>query len=333
MKLHTGQFPEAPCFHSLVFTQNSESWRDISEVLTSFGREIVEGAQRIIRRLESTPLTRSGLLFPSMLEHICKVSQFDGQKLRTAWKALYLYSMHLDNAMDEDYEIHPFEHIASTALLVVALRELRLAVAGSIYEDSLKKHLMRAISGQARDASFRSNPPSDSAELVRASIDKNFHLVALATAYTARANSKEASAIAFAEAIIPAIQYLDDVTDVESDLRCGSRTYLIYKSGIDVHESTKVRSDQLGSLLSSNALIDVLMEAKSAIERALLSVEFDGPNIAATGPFALFCNMRIILNAVIIDLKRLKNEHINGRQFAYIEVELRQIFQKLAFSS
>lgn len=240
-------------------------------MLSDYSPKLVEVARNLTQRYTSGRTNRAGELLPILLSEIVSIDAEQIKKVGGAWFCLYLYTLLLDDQMDNKYQATAAEYMAGTALLSSGLLELRKMVSGTAYEKDFEEAITRAISGQAEDFEG-SRQASGGDERVLQSQSKNQYLVALAHAFSAVSGQGE-KLVPFVRNLTLAVQYLDDISDFMEDYHDGNFTVLLSKASSKTGSLHSNRSELLLDLVASGALLDVLSSTRDAIDQALMHVD------------------------------------------------------------
>lgn len=273
-------------------------------MLSGYSPKIAEIARNLTQRYTAGRANRAGELLPILLSEIVSIDAEQLKKIGAAWFCLYLYTLLLDDQMDNNYQASANEYMTGTALLSSGLFELRRMVNGSAYEDDFEKAIVKAISGQAEDFEG-SRQASGGDERALHSQSKNEYLVALAHAFSALSEQGE-KLVPFVRNLTLAVQYLDDISDFMEDYHDGNFTVLLSKASSRTGTLHSTRSELLRDLVASGALLDVLSSTRDAIDQALMHV--DGTNKGGLLPYMSTIRSNVVDLIHDLSLPRQNNE-------------------------
>ncbi len=286
---------------------------------------IEESARGLAIRYDSLAPNRAGAMLPILLSEIVDVDKESLKRIGGAWYSLYLYTLLVDEQMDNSYQAKPIEYMAGTALLSAGLFELRDVVSGTEYQCIFEESIKKAIAGQAEDfeASQEVNPIGDRESHA---IGKNMYLLALASVFAAVSGDGE-KLLPFVRNLILAVQYLDDVSDFMEDFENKNFTALLSGTVGRLRAPPVNRLNLLSDLISSGSLFEILSTTKKALDDALMYVS----DISSRGDALSYINaLRINVCQLTEDLSRMRGVV----SFPSVQInEIEEKLKRIAFSS
>lgn len=262
-RLHAAMKKEILHTRSSLFTELDQ----ISPAVGAASRGILAS------KLQKSTVPPVGELFPWIMGDILQADNAETHKVAEGWLALYIYTLFLDEHLDNRAPISPESFMAGSLLSKIGLLNLHRIVVGTEYESVFEKALNESAKGQFRDATEHSSwykiaDIDDSAE-------KKNHLLLACAGAMAALNTKHASVIIqFTRSIVLALQYLDDLGDWEEDYRQSNRTTLLAialreSEGRDLPFADLSRPQVLHKLIISGALERVLLKTQRLLRSAL----------------------------------------------------------------
>jgi hypothetical protein len=200
------------------------------------------------------------------------------QKLREiakAWLAIYVYSLLLDKACDEPQGLTGVENLAGALLFEIGYGDFSKMTSGTPWHQTIRNSIRVSIRDQELELRIAGRPNLLSLKR-RACSGKNSGLLMTSAALAACSNVNGRALGQFTKQILLSFQYLDDLTDFESDWRSKNFTpLLVYaRKALKGRENTTTdRAGLLEALVDSGALRIILSTCERSIANTLANFE------------------------------------------------------------
>ena len=235
---------ENPSFY--LFTEHKKDILSTRESLFSFLEKKAPSMSLAVknileRKLEQTQIDELPLmfeLFPWIIKDLTGLSWRKTHEVSINWLAVNLYISFLDDHLDSKIEIKADEFLGASLLSQKGLINLFKIVSGTKFEKLFTDSLFNAANFQLEDVIDRAMVTKTNLEKSKSASGKNQILIACAGALAASKEDHSEFIIRLTNKILIVVQFLDDLADVESDLKHNNITVLlnevVKESRIDV---------------------------------------------------------------------------------------------------
>ena len=209
-----------------------------------------------------------GEVFPHLVAKGLTFNDHDRRVVAAAWLAMFGYIILVDHELDQKGYLDGRTSIAASALLSWGIATGTRYVAGTRYADAYLDNVNRAFVAQYDDIRIRSDADSDRAQ---SDADKNRAFVAAIAAICAAAGESDDRLIGCAEAMLAPFQVLDDLEDVEEDLRENNATAFVRIVRERMVAATALtRTEIYRAIISDPRTLTTLQRASDGAEKAIL---------------------------------------------------------------
>jgi len=256
--------------------QTRESlFAELDSISSDFGNEARKILNAKLQSNDNTPLL--GELFPWIIKDLVNADKETSHKISVGWLAIYLYTLFLDEHVDNPKPLNPTQFIAGSLLAKTGLLKISRFTNNTPYEDLIDKAFSFSAKNQQLDSRFqKKNTNIDFKE--KYSEGKNYIVLVCAGALAAE-NSKHAEFITqFTKNLLLTLQYLDDITDYKEDFATNNFTVLLndtFKRKSVINSSLKQTSnrDLLSELVSTGALQRVVEKIVVLLNQSILLIQ------------------------------------------------------------
>lgn len=271
-------------------------------------------------------------MIPWLLADLFDLDNTEVKEIATAWLKVYLYTCFIDDALDEDKRLVPSEVLAASILFQEGSATLFKLVANTRYEELLRKSFYLSAEGELLDIEEQS---SISGHKEISAKNKNYIFLACAAALAARAGQQGERIIAFSDAILLGLQYLDDIADWEHDYNCGNHTKLLSDAfqAITTEKGDLHRAELFRVLVLSGALSSLLRETRQIIEKGVLvAIQHVESNTSAGGLFLLTL-LDLVKSAETVVVEAESQLHLPACNEHFVLGRVENALKKIAQSS
>lgn len=254
---------------SITFFESYES--DINRVRESLFSELdgisskfgVEARNLLKEKLKSNkdkPLL--GELFPWIIKDLVEAETDSTHQISVGWLAIYLYTLFLDEFVDDPKPISINKFMTGAALAKTGFLKLSRFTSNTAYEQYIDEAFSFSLYNQNLDVLFQKNT-SQGAVKESYSAGKNYVLLSCAGALAAQ-NSKYGDFITkFSQSLLLSIQYLDDISDFREDFSEGNFTVLLD----DVFKNNPLFQMELNRITNKELLEELIVTG--ALQRVI----------------------------------------------------------------
>jgi hypothetical protein len=248
-----------------VIHQSHRDLQDFSGLHPDFIADCV-GAIAAKKVRLSAPLL--GELFPYLAAEGLRLPDHSRRRLAAAWLAMYGYSCLADYEMDKKGFLDARTSTSATALLFWSAAEIGKYTVATRYADTFVENMCAAFAGQYEDILNRQDEHGDRS---RTNVDKNRGMVAVLAGFSAAANEADDRILRATECVLAPFQILDDLHDLEEDLKENNITAFVAIAKCALRGSACDDERVLYSYLISDPRVPSLIEnAVRKIDEAIL---------------------------------------------------------------
>lgn len=247
---------------------------ELEEISSEFANEARHILSEKIESNHAKPLL--GEIFPWLIQDLVRGDINTTKKISVGWLAIYLYTLFIDEYIDNPKPLDSTRFIAASLLAKMGLIKLSKHTNNSKYEKHFDDAFVKSAYYQNLDVKFQRQVTS--IEFKESySEGKNYILLACAGAIASE-NSKHGDLIiAVTKSMLLAFQYLDDLADYKDDFNLKNITYLLndfFKTkqlNDRGYESIK-KEELLSQLISSGSLERVVDKVEKLLIQSLILI-------------------------------------------------------------
>jgi|GEM_PF-6451359 len=308
------------CYKKQVLSVRNELFDDLDSVSRKFGMRIREILKEKLIVNEQRPLL--GELFPWIIKDLIDADENTTHKISVGWLAVYIYTLFLDEYVDNPSTLTPESLIASSLLAKHGLLRLSKHSNNTAYEALVEKSLSISAYGQSLDYKFQKHI-TNSRKKIQYSKNKNYVIMACAGAIAAENNKYGKFITDFTDNLLLSLQYLDDIADYEMDFNNGNITVLLNHAFVEKPDLkdmiNKYSGDEiLNDLLSTGALLRSLRKIRKLLSQSIVLLQINVKKIENRPSFELFVSLTNHLSALITFLEK------NTKRFSDLPIEKRR---------
>ncbi len=238
-------------------------FKELNYISPVFKREAVLILENKIKAGNNTPLL--GELFPWIISDLINANKNTTQDVSVGWLAIYLYTLFLDEHLDDPRPINPNKFLTGSLLAKTGILTLSKFTNNSPYE----KYVEKAFSYSAKNEHLDVQNQTKNIDLgikEKYSKGKNYIVLACAGALASQ-NCKYGKFITqFTETLLLTLQYLDDIADFVEDFNSANYTVIL-------NDAFK-ENPRFSTLLNNMSRKELLMEliVSGALERSLTKI-------------------------------------------------------------
>ncbi len=259
---------------SILQTRKS-LFEELDGISTDFGNEARKILETKLRSNNNTPLL--GELFPWIIKDLVNANIESTHKISVGWLAIYLYTLFLDEHVDNPKPLEPNKFLAGSLLAKTGLLQISRFTNNTPYENSIDKAFSFSAKNQQLDTKFqKEKTETDFKE--KYSEGKN-HIVLVCAGALAAENSKHAEFITtFTKNLLLTLQYLDDIADYQEDFASDNFTVLLndaFKNNSELNLLLKPNTNRelLRELVVTGALQRVVEKIISLLNQSILLIK------------------------------------------------------------
>ena len=212
-----------------------------------------------------------GEVFPHLVARGLTLNDRDRRVVAAAWLAMFGYILLVDHELDQKGYLDGRASIAGSALLSWGVATNARYVASTRYADAYFDNVNRAFSGQYDDIRLRGDMKADR---TASDADKNRAFVAAIAAFCAAAGETDDRLIRSAEAMLGPFQVLDDLEDIEEDLKEENVTSFVRIVRERVSAAGPLtRTQAYRAIIADSRTIATLRRAGDGAEKAILLLD------------------------------------------------------------
>lgn len=214
-----------------------------------------------------------GEIFPHLVAKGLSLNDTDRRMMAAAWLAMFGYILLVDHELDQKGYLDGRASIAASALLGWGIVTASHYVAGTPFADVFLDNVNQAFAGQYEDIRLRGEADADRQ---RSDMDKNRAFVAAIAGFCAAAGETDDHLIRAAEAMLTPFQVLDDLEDLEEDLRENNVTVFVRIVREYVSRAMpRNRTEMYRAIMKDPRMTSALQRATDGVEEALLILNPD----------------------------------------------------------
>lgn len=199
-------------------------FEELNKSSTDFG---VEARKLLAMKLEAnnnTPLL--GELFPWIIKDLINADVETTHNISVGWLAIYLYTLFLDEYVDNPKPISSNMFITSSLLAKIGLLNFARLTSNTPYENFIDRVFTHSAENQQLDIKYQKiDYEVDFKE--KYSEGKNYIVLACAGALAAQNSRHSEFILNFTKELLLTLQYLDDVADFKDDFSTKNFTVLL----------------------------------------------------------------------------------------------------------
>lgn len=272
--------PSIPFFGSYkanILKTRKTLFAELDDISPDFGNEARKILEAKLQSNNNNPLL--GELFPWIIKDLVNANIETTHKISVGWLAIYLYTLFLDEHVDNPKPLEPTKFIAGSLLAKTGLLKISRFTNNTPYENLIDKAFSFSAKNQQLDSKFqKEKTETDFKE--KYSEGKN-HIVLVCAGALAAENSKYAEFItAFTKKLLLTLQYLDDIADYQEDFASNNFTVLLNEAfknnaGLSLLMKQYTNSELLSELIVSGALQRVVEKVISLLNQSILLINHE----------------------------------------------------------
>lgn len=218
-----------------------------------------------------------GELFPWIIKDLTNADSETTHRISIGWLALYLYTLFLDEYVDDPKLIEPKKFITGAVLAKTGFLKISHFTNNTPYEKYIDQALSLSVLNQNLDTQFQKQITKINIK-AEYSEGKNYVVLACAGALAA-VHSKYAEFITkFTESLLLTLQYLDDIADFKEDFKADNITVLLneaFKSNPKLQAKLKNTKNRelLKELILTNALQRVVDKIQVLLNQSIILIQ------------------------------------------------------------
>lgn len=256
-------------YRSDIYFVRSSLFDEISNISTDFGKEAKKILTQKLAENDNRPLL--GELFPWIICDLIKADKRQTKDISIGWLAIYLYTLFVDEYVDEPKVFSSSKFITGSLLLKTGLLNLSFNTSNKKYKKFIDDAFSFSAKNQQQDV-IGQKSSNRSKSKVRYSEGKNYVVLACAGALASQNSKHSAFILNFTKKILLSLQYLDDIADLKKDF--DSQNYTVLLSGLSKEflslSSKKVtRFDLISELIRNGSLLNVLIKLETLLKQSV----------------------------------------------------------------
>lgn len=258
---------------------------DLNSTSPDFAKEARKLLEEKLSSNQNKPLL--GELFPWIIKDLVKANTKTTHKISVAWLAIYLYTLFLDDYVDNPKPLTATGFITGSLLVKTGLLKLSKLTNNTPYEKMINRAVSLSAYNQDLDVKFQKKILPTNLK-IEYSKGKNNIIFACAGALAAQ-NSKHAKFITeFTNKLLLTLQYLDDIADYKEDFKNRNITVLLnyaFQKGELSKLASKNVTDRklLMELVRTGALQRVLQKIQVLLNQSILLIQEQKPSHGQIG--------------------------------------------------
>ena len=262
-------------YESSILKTRESLFAELDSISSDFGNEARKILKAKLQSNNNTPLL--GELFPWIIKDLVNADSDTTQKISVGWLAIYLYTLFLDENVDNPKALEPTKFIAGSLLAKTGLLKISRFTNNTPYESFIDKAFSFSAKNQQLDSKFQ-NEKTDIDFKEKYSEGKN-HIVLVCAGALAAENSKHAEFITqFTKNLLLTLQYLDDLADYKEDFVANNFTVLLsdtFNNNSEFNSLLKQSSNRklLSELVSTGALQRVVEKIVVLLNQSMLLIK------------------------------------------------------------
>lgn len=312
---------------SILRTRES-LFAELDGISSDFGNEARKILKDKLLSNNNNPLM--GELFPWIIKDLINADNETTHKISVGWLAIYLYTIFLDEYVDNPKPIETTKFIAGSILAKTGLLKISHLTNNTPYDSFIDKAFSFSAKNQQLDSKFQ-NKITDIDFKEKYSEGKN-HIVLVCAGALASQNSQHAEFITeFSKHLLLTLQYLDDIADYKEDFEAKNYTVLLneaFKSHPYFLNSQKTITSRelLSELIITGALQRVIQKVITLLDQSILLLSQNNLTITKSAA-EFFYSLQAQCQAINIHLKKyqskFKNLSLEKRDFILDNIEER----------
>lgn len=321
-------------YQSQIQEVRNSLFSQLEEISPDFSSEIINLFEDKLRNNDNKPPL--GELFPWIIKDLTSMRTATVKKISIGWFAIYLYTLFLDEYVDDKKPIKPEVFLAGSILAKIGLTNLTKIVKGTKYESLVDKSLNESALYQLRDVR-KQNTKGQLNEKEIYSAGKNKIIFACAGALAASNSKHSKFIIQLTNSLLLSLQYLDDIADFEEDFLNSNYTVLLHniddvkvKSLFSKTNNTSYRI-LLSQLIVNGSLERVTTKLSDLFSNSIhLIKQLDKKVISKTESYILFKDLIFLIDSLNQLLKSKAVYFPSMSKFAQEDL-LNQVEQKIKY--
>ncbi len=242
--------------------------------LDSISPQFANEARLILEtKLKSSNNPQLGELFPWIIKDLTGSDTLVTHRISVGWLAIYLYTLFLDEYVDNPKPLSSTKFIAGSLLAKTGLLKISRFTYNTPFENFVENALTYSAVNQHLDVQFqKKNTEIDFKK--KYSEGKNYIVLACAGALAAQNSKYSEFIIQFTKRLLLTFQYLDDLGDYYSDFNNNNYTVLLndaFKHSPDYSKLSKSysKNEILSILIESGALKRVVNKVVEMLDQSI----------------------------------------------------------------
>jgi hypothetical protein len=291
-----------------ILSCRQELFKELGEVSLEFAKE----AKNILEvKLQSEINPPMGELFPWLIKDLTDSDAITTQRISVGWLAIYLYTLFLDEYVDNPKLLSPAKFITGSLLAKTGLLKIAHFTFNTPYEGLFENALTYSAANQQLDVKFQKENTNLQFKK-RYSEGKNYVVLACAGALAAQNSKHSDFIIQITQKLLLTFQYLDDLADFHDDFNRSNYTVLLndaFSDNPDFMKLSKARSKKeiLVHLLESGALYRVTKKIIDILDESLILIKKNNLDNNRKSSVKFFSELEIECNTLINYLTYPKN--------------------------
>lgn len=211
-------------YESSILRTRESLFEEMDNISSDFGNEARKILSLKLQSNNNSPLL--GEIFPWIIKDLVDANKETTHEISVGWLAIYLYTLFLDEYVDNPKPLASTKFITGSLLAKTGLLKISRFTNNTPYESYIDEAFSFSAKNQQLDVDFQQQ---NTAILFKEnySAGKNYVVLACAGALAAQ-NSKHAEFITqFSETLLLTLQYLDDMADYKEDYNKRNFTVLL----------------------------------------------------------------------------------------------------------
>lgn len=249
-------------------------FNDLSRISSEFGNEARMILDAKLKSNNNIPLL--GELFPWIIKDLINADSKMTHNISVGWLAIYLYTLFLDEYLDNPKQLQPEKFLTGSLLASTGLIRISRFTNNTPYEKYIEDALSFSAKNQHLDLLFQ-NEKADLNFKESYSEGKNHVILACAGALAAKNSCHSDFIIQFTEKLLLTLQYLDDICDYQKDFVEKNFTVLLsdtFQNRPDFTRTLKTYSNRelLSELIKTGSLVRVLNKIITLLNQSMLLI-------------------------------------------------------------
>jgi hypothetical protein len=257
-----------------IFDTREALFNDLSRISCEFGNEARLILEAKLKSNNNIPLL--GELFPWIIKDLINGDSKMTHSISVGWLAIYLYTLFLDEYLDNPKQLQPEKFLTGSLLASTGLLRISRFTNNTPYEKYIEDALSFSAKNQRLDLLFQSEKV-DLNFKESYSEGKNYVILACAGALAAKNSKHSDFIIQFTEKLLLSLQYLDDICDYQKDFIEKNYTVLLsdtFQNRPDFTTTLKTYSNRelLSELIKTGSLRRVLNKLITLLNQSIILI-------------------------------------------------------------